>query len=137
MIDDIAVVDGRAVKLDDLAQYVLNKRIPLEICLICNVHTGATPSLAEHPFKILYQEKFRVTLNTDNRLMSSTSMTQEFEAAADTFGLSVDDFEKITINAMKSAFLPYKQRCDFIYSIIKPGYAQIRKSANLPTYTKQ
>jgi len=137
LIDDIAVVDGRAVKLGDLAQYVLDKRIPLEICLISNVHTGATPSLAEHPFKILYEEKFRVTLNTDNRLMSSTSMTREFEAAADTFGLSMDDFEKITINAMKSAFLPYKQRYDFIYSIIKPGYAQIRKSANLPTYTKQ
>src|ERR1700686_78707 len=137
LIDDIAVVDGRAVKLGDLAQYVLDKRIPLEICLLSNVHTGATPSLAEHPFKILYEEKFRVTLNTDNRLMSSTSMTQEFEAAADTFGLSMDDFEKITINAMKSAFLPYKQRCDFIYSTIKPGYAKLRKSANLPTYTKQ
>jgi len=137
LIDDIAVVDGRAVKLGDLAQYVLDKRIPLEICLISNVHTGATPSLAEHPFKILYQEKFRVTLNTDNRLMSSTSMTQEFEAAADTFGLSMDDFEKTTINAMKSAFLPYKQRYDFIYSIIKPGYASIRKFANLPTYPKQ
>jgi adenosine deaminase len=128
LIDDIAVVDGVAVKLGDLAQYVLDKRIPLEICLISNVHTGATPTLAEHPFKILFQEKFRVTLNTDNRLMSSTSMTQEFEAAAETFGLSLDDFEKITINAMKSAFLPYKQRFDFIYSEIKPGYAAIRKS---------
>ena len=127
LIDDIAVVDGRAVKLGDLAQYVLDKRIPLEICLLSNVHTGATPSLAEHPFKILYQEKFRVTLNTDNRLMSNTTMTREFEAAAETFGLSLDDFEKITINAMKSAFLPYKERCDFIYSIIKPGYAKIRK----------
>jgi adenosine deaminase len=137
LIDDIAVVEGRAVKLGDLAQYVLDKRIPLEICLISNVHTGATPSLAEHPFKILYEEKFRVTLNTDNRLMSSTSMTQEFEAAADTFGLSMDDFEKITINAMKSAFLPYKQRCDFIYSIIKPGYATIRKSASPSSYPKQ
>lgn len=133
LIDDIAVVDGKAVKLGDLAQYVLDKRIPLEICLISNVHTGATPSLAEHPFKILYQEKFRVTLNTDNRLMSGTSMTQEFEAAADTFGLSIDDFEKITINAMKSAFLPYHQRCDFIYSIIKPGYAKIRRSST-PVY---
>jgi adenosine deaminase len=128
LIDDIAVVDGAAVKLGDLAQYVLDKRIPLEICLISNVHTGATPTLGEHPFKILYQEKFRVTLNTDNRLMSSTSMTQEFEAAAETFGLTLDDFEKITINAMKSAFLPYKKRCDFIYSEIKPGYAAIRKS---------
>jgi len=55
--------------------------------------------------------------------MSSTSMTQEFAAAAETFGLTLDDFEKITINAMKSAFLPYKERCDFIYSAIKPGYA--------------
>jgi adenosine deaminase len=128
LIDDIAVVDGKAVKLGDLAQYVLDKRIPLEICLISNVHTGATPSLAEHPFKIFYQEKFRVTLNTDNRLMSDTSLTKEFKAAADTFGLSLDDFERLTINAMKSAFLPYNQRCDFIYKVLKPGYAKARQT---------
>ncbi len=128
LIDDIAVADGKVVKLGDLAQYVLDKRIPLEICLISNVHTGATPSLDQHPFKILYQAKFRVTLNTDNRLMSDTSMTREFEAAADTFGLNLDDFEKLTINAMKSAFLPYNRRCDFIYQILKPGYARIRAS---------
>jgi adenosine deaminase len=128
LIEDIAIADGKAVKLGDLAQYVLDKRIPLEICLLSNVHTGATRSLAEHPFKIFYQEKFRVTLNTDNRLMSDTSMTQEFEAAAGTFGLSLDDFEKITINAMKSAFLPYRQRCAIIYSVLKPGYAKARES---------
>ena len=126
LIEDFAVADGKAVKLGDLAQYVLDKRIPLEICLLSNVHTGAARSLAEHPFKIFYQEKFRVTLNTDNRLMSDTTMTKEFEAARDTFGLSLEDFEKITINAMKSAFLPYDQRCDFIYSVIKPGYAKVR-----------
>src|SRR6202162_5380252 len=126
LIDDIAVVDGKAVNLGDLAQYVLDKRIPLEICLLSNVHTGATPTLAEHPFKILYEEKFRVTLNTDNRLMSSTTMTNEFEAAADTFGLSLADFEKITITQMKSAFLPSKERINVIYSVIKPGYARIR-----------
>jgi len=128
LIEDIAVKDGQAVKLGDLAQYVLDKRIPLEICLLSNVHTGATPSLAEHPFKILYQEKFRVTLNTDNRLMSHTSMTQEFAAAADTFGLTLSDFERITINAMKSAFLPYDQRYDIIFSVLKPGYAKVRES---------
>ena len=128
LIDDIAVADGKAVKLGDLAQYVLDKRIPLEICLLSNVHTGAARSLSEHPFKILYQEKFRVTLNTDNRLMSDTTMTNEFEAAGDTFGLSLEDFEKITLNSMKSAFLPYDQRCDFIYSVIKPGYARVRSS---------
>ncbi len=126
LIDDIAVADGRAVKLGDLAQYVLDKRIPLEVCLLSNVHTGATPSLAQHPFKILYQEKFRVTLNTDNRLMSDTSMTKEFEAAAETFGLTLEDFEKITINAMKSAFVPYGQRCDLIYKTLKPGYVKAR-----------
>ena len=131
LIDDIAVVDGKAVKLGDLAQYVLDKRIPLEICLISNVHTGAVRSVSEHPFKILYQAKFRVTLNTDNRLMSDTTMTKEFEAAAETLGLALEDFEKITINAMKSAFLPYDQRCDLIYSVIKPGYAKVRSS--LPT----
>jgi adenosine deaminase len=128
LIDDIAVADGKAVKLGDLAQYVLDKRIPLEICLISNVHTGAAHTLAEHPFKILYQEKFRVTLNTDNRLMSDTTMTKEFEAAATTFGLTLNDFEIITINAMKSAFLPYDQRCKFIYSVLKPRYAKIRAS---------
>lgn len=127
LIEDIAVADGKVVKLGDLAQYVLDKRIPLEICLLSNVHTGATPSLEQHPFKILYREKFRVTLNTDNRLMSDTTMTKEFEAASEAFGLTVDDFEKITINAMKSAFVPYDQRCDVIYKTIKPGYAKIRE----------
>jgi adenosine deaminase len=127
LIDDIAVADSGVVKLGDLAQYVLDKRIPLEICLLSNVHTGATPSLEQHPFKILYQERFRVTLNTDNRLMSNTSMTREFEAASQAFGLTIDDFEKITINAMKSAFLPYDQRCELIYKTLKPGYARIRQ----------
>jgi adenosine deaminase len=128
LVDDIAVADGKAVKLGDLAQYVLDKRIPLEICLISNVHTGAARSLEEHPFKIFFQAKFRVTLNTDNRLMSDTSMTKEFQAASETFGLGLDDFEKLTINAMKSSFLPYDKRIDFIYSVIKPGYARVRAS---------
>ena len=128
LIDDIAVAGGTVVKLGDLAQYVLDKRIPLEICLLSNVHTGATPTLDQHPFKVLYQAKFRVLLNTDNRLMSNTSMTREFEAAADTFGLTLDDFEKLTVNAMKSAFLPYNRRCDFIYQTLKPGFARVRAS---------
>ena len=128
LIEDIAVAGGKAVKLGDLAQYVLDKRIPLEICLISNVHTGATPSLAAHPFRIFHQEKFRVTLNTDNRLMSDTTMTREFEVAAETFGLTLEDFETLTINGMKSAFLPYRQRRDIIYSVIKPGYARVLES---------
>jgi adenosine deaminase len=126
LVEDMAVVDGKAVKLGELAQYVLDKRIPLEICLISNVHTGAAPSLAEHPFRIFFQEKFRVTLNTDNRLMSDTNMVKEFQAATDAFGLGIDDLEKLTINAMKSAFIPYNERCRIIYDVIKPGYARVR-----------
>jgi adenosine deaminase len=126
LVEDMAVVGGRAVKLGELAQYVLDKRIPLEICLISNVHTGAVPSLAEHPFRIFFNEKFRVTLNTDNRLMSDTNLVKEFQAATDTFGLGLDDLEKLTINAMKSAFIPYNERCRLIYNVIKPGYARVR-----------
>jgi len=128
LIDDITVSGGKVVKLGDLAQYVLDKRIPLEICLLSNVHTGATPSVAEHPFKVFYPQRFRVMLNTDNRLMSNTTLTREFEVAAETFNLTLDDFEKLTINAMKSAFLPYDQRCRCIYSVLKPGYAKARET---------
>ena len=128
LIDDITIVQGKVVKLGKLAQYVLDKRIPIEICLLSNVHTGATSSLGAHPFGVLYRERFRVTLNTDNRLMSDTSMTKEFQAAAEAFKLTLDDFERITINAMKSAFIGYRERCQFIYNNIKPGYARIRES---------
>jgi adenosine deaminase len=127
LIDDITVADGKVVKLGDLAQYVLDKRVPLEICLLSNVHTGATPSVAQHPFRILYDQKFRVMLNTDNRLMSNTTLTKEFEVAAEAFNLTVEDFEKLTVNAMKSAFLPYDERCRFIYKVLKPAYHESRR----------
>jgi adenosine deaminase len=127
LIDDITVANGKVVKLGDLAQYVLDKRIPLEICLISNVHTGATPSVAQHPFRVLYDQKFRVMLNTDNRLMSNTTLTKEFEVAAEAFNLTVEDFEKLTVNAMKSAFLPYDERCRYIYTVLKPAYHESRR----------
>jgi len=83
--------------------------------------------MEEHPFGIFYRYKFRVTLNTDDRLMSGITMTDEFLVAHESFGLSLDELEKITINAMKSAFLPYKKRIAIIYDTIKPGYAEARK----------
>ena len=110
LIDDIAVADGRAVKLGDLAQYVLDKRIPLEICLLSNVHTGATPTLEQHPFKTLYQEKFRVTLNTDNRLMSDTTLTDEYEVAATHLGFTFDELCEVARNGFAAAFLPWEER---------------------------
>ena len=110
-----------------LAQYVLDKRIPLEICLTSNVDTGAVDSLESHPFGILYRYKFRVTLNTDDRLMSDTTMTKELGIAHKLFKLGLDELEKITINAMKSAFIPYNRRIRLIYDVIKPGYAKARQ----------
>jgi adenosine deaminase len=117
----------KIVKMGYLAQYVLDKRIPLEICLTSNVDTGAVKSLKEHPFSLYYNYKFRVTLNTDDRLMSDTDMTKEFMIAHKEFGLTFDDLEKLTINAMKSAFIPYNRRIRIIYDVIKPGYAKARQ----------
>jgi adenosine deaminase len=105
---------------------VLDKRIPLEICLTSNVHTGAARDIKTHPFGLLYKYKFRVTLNTDDRLMSDTTMTKEFKLAVKAFRLGIEDLEKLTINAMKSAFQPYNKRIRLIYDIIKPGYAKAR-----------
>jgi adenosine deaminase len=105
---------------------VLDKRIPLEICLTSNIHTGAAKDIDSHPFGLLHKYKFRVTLNTDDRLMSDTTMTKEFRLAAKAFKLGIEDLEKLTINAMKSAFQPYNKRIKLIYDVIKPGYAKAR-----------
>lgn len=127
LIEDMVIRDGELISMGTLAQFVLDKRIPLEICLLSNVHTGAVKSLELHPFGTYYKYKFRVCLNTDDRLMSNTTMTNEFQIAADVFGIGLDDMEKLTINAMKSAFIPYKQRIKYIYDIIKPGYQKTRE----------
>jgi adenosine deaminase len=125
--EDITVHNGEIVRFGQLAQYVLDKRIPLEMCLSSNIHTGAAPSLKEHPFGLYYNAKYRVTINTDDRLMSDTTMTKEYQIAADVFKLHVEDLEKITINAMKSAFSPYNERLYYIYDVIKKGYAEIKR----------
>lgn len=125
LTDDMTIIDGRIVKLGTLAQYILDSRIPLEMCLSSNVHTGAVRSMAEHPFRLYFERGFRVTLNTDDRLMSDTSMTKEFGIAVEEFGLGVKDLEKITINAMKSAFSHFDDRIALIYGKIKPGYAAL------------
>jgi len=127
LIEDISFdKNGNVVNLGDLAQYILDKRIPLEICLLSNVHTGAVDKIENHPFGILYKEHFRVSINTDDRLMSDTTMTKEFLTAIQYFNINLDDVEKITINAMKSAFIPHKERLKYIYDVIKPGYQKMR-----------
>lgn len=119
--------NGNVAGLGDLAQYILDKRIPIEVCLLSNVHTGAIDKIENHPFGQLYKLKFRVTINTDDRLMSDTTMTKEFLTAIEYFNLNLDDVEKITINAMKSAFINHNERLKYIYDVIKPGYQAMRE----------
>ena len=118
--------EGNVVSFGELAQYILDKRIPLEICLLSNLHTGAVDKIENHPFGTLFREKFRVTINTDDRLMSDTTMTNEFLLAVENFNLTLDDIEKITINSMKSAFIHHNKRLYYIYNIIKPGFQKIK-----------
>ncbi|WP_132993936.1 adenosine deaminase [Gordonia zhaorongruii] len=120
------VVPGRSVEgatLGRVADYVRDKRIPLELCPSSNVQTGAVASLADHPFDVLARLRFRVTVNTDNRLMSDTTMSREFMLLHEQFGYGWADFQRFTVNAMKSAFLPFDERLALIDDVIKPGFA--------------
>lgn len=125
IIDDITPASGGTARLGRLASYVRDKRIPLELCPHSNVQTGAAASIAEHPIGVLTDLRFRVTVNTDNRLMSGTSMTREMSALVDAFGYGLADLQWFTVNAMKSAFLPFDERLQIINEVIKPGYAEL------------
>jgi adenosine deaminase len=126
LVDDItgSPAAGDAV-LGRLAAYVRDKRIPLELCPSSNVQTGAAPSIAEHPIGLLHDLRFRVTVNTDNRLMSGTSMSREMALLCEAFGWGWTELRWLTINAMKSAFIPFDERLAIIDEIIKPAYAKL------------
>ncbi|MEU3396412.1 adenosine deaminase [Streptomyces filamentosus] len=126
IIDDIEVADDGSVRLGRLASYVRDKRIPLEMCPTSNLQTGAAASYAEHPIGLLRRLHFRATVNTDNRLMSGTSMSREFELLVDAFDYTLDDLQWFTVNAMKSAFIPFDERLAMINDVIKPGYAELK-----------
>ncbi|MFR9806286.1 adenosine deaminase [Pseudonocardia sp. RS010] len=122
IVDDITVRPDGTAELGRLAAWVRDMRIPLEMCPTSNVHTGAATSLADHPIGLLRDLRFRVTVNTDNRLMSGCTMTSEMAALVDTFGWGWEDLRWLTINAMKSAFLHFDKRLSIIDEVIKPGY---------------
>jgi adenosine deaminase len=128
IIDDITVPDGGStddIQLGRLAAYTRDKRIPLEMCPSSNVQTGAAKSIAQHPIGLLRRLYFRVTVNTDNRLMSNCSMSSEMLALVDAFGYGWSDLQWLTVNAMKSAFIPFDERLALINDVIKPGYAPL------------
>jgi adenosine deaminase len=128
LVDDIAAGPGggaAGARLGRLAAYVRDKRIPLELCPSSNVQTGAVTSIVDHPIGLLHDLQFRVTVNTDNRLMSGTSMSREFGLLADAFSYGLADLQWFTVNAMKSAFIPFDERLAIINEVIKPGYAKL------------
>jgi adenosine deaminase len=128
IVDDITGPPGEE-HLGRLAAFVRDRRICLELCPTSNVNTGVCASIAEHPIGMLRRLRFRVTVNTDNRLMSNTSMTNEMIQLKDAFGWGLGDFEWLTINAMKSAFAPFPERLKIINGLIKPRYALLNAEA--------
>jgi adenosine deaminase len=124
IVDDIDQT-GDVPVLGRLASYVRDRRVPLEMCPSSNLQTGAAASIAEHPIGLLTSMRFRVTVNTDNRLMSGTSMSREMEQLVEAFDYDLDDLRWFTINAMKSAFHPFDERLALIEDVIKPGYAAL------------
>jgi adenosine deaminase len=125
LVDDITGHRGEGAVLGRLAAYVRDKRIPLELCPSSNVQTGAAPSISEHPIGLLHDLRFRVTVNTDNRLMSGTSMSHEMALLCEAFGWGWAELRWLTINAMKSAFIPFDERLAIIDEVIKPAYAKL------------
>ena len=124
--DEITVDPDGGATLGRLAHSIRDRRIPLEVCPTSNLHTGVVDDLADHPIKLFKELKFRVTLNTDNRLMSNISMTQEMQNMVDVFGWDLADMQWLTVNGMKSAFLPFDERLALINDVIKPRYADLR-----------
>jgi adenosine deaminase len=135
IVDDIvAETDGR-YQLGRLAAYVRDRRVPLEMCPTSNVHTGAVASIEDHPIDLLRRLRFRVTVNTDNRLMSGVTLSDEFATLTRVFGFGLDEMQWLTLNAMKSSFAPFDQRLRLINGVIKPGYAHLiaEAQAEAPT----
>ncbi|MFG2788056.1 adenosine deaminase [Streptomyces sp. NPDC048419] len=114
------IVDG---KLGRLAAWVRDRRVALEMCPTSNLQTGAATSIADHPITELKDLGFRVTLNTDNRLVSGTTMTREMSLLVEQAGWTVEDLRTVTVNAVKSAFLPFDERKALLEDVVLPGYA--------------
>jgi adenosine deaminase len=109
---------GTRLKEDpDLLRYVRDHRIPLEMCLSSNIQTRAVNRIQDHPCGEYFRQGLRVTLNTDNRLMSATTVSEEIALAARAFKFSPYELKRIVINGFKSAFLPYPQKARMLREV--------------------
>lgn len=131
LIDDVALGEPTAddplgvddARLGRLARWVLDQQVPLELCPTSNVQTGAAPSVAAHPVTALLRLGFAVTVNTDNRLMSGTSVTHELSRLVDEAGWTLDDVRDVTLTAAWVAFRPIEERSALVDDVILPAYA--------------
>lgn len=113
---------GHGVRLrenGDLLNYVNDHRIPLEICPSSNVQTRAVTDFASHPLPFYYNYGLRVTINTDNRLITNTTVSKELLLAHQHYGLTLEDLKEIILSGFKSAFLPYREKADVLKEISK------------------
>ncbi|KQQ22766.1 adenosine deaminase [Rathayibacter sp. Leaf299] len=125
LAEDIAIErqddDASYVTLGELAEWVKDRRIALELSPSSNLQTGAIAAwgteLLDHPFDLLYQLGFGVTVNTDNRLMSGTTLSRELALLSDAFGYDLDDFEAFQITAAEASFLPLDERRELVETI--------------------
>ena len=117
--------DDVQVRLGDLSRWVRDREIPLELSPSSNLQTGAIAAwgteLADHPFDLLYQLGFAVTVNVDNRTMSRTSLTRELALLAETFDYDLADLEAFQLNAAAGAFLPIEEREELV-EVIAAGF---------------
>lgn len=125
IVEDTEMADGEIVALGPLARSIRDQRIPLELAISSNVHTGIYPSVAEHPVGALYRAGFTVTLNTDNRLMSRTTLSDEFELAARHHGFEAVDFLAITEEALRVGFGDWPERQRLLDEVVRPYYREL------------
>ncbi len=117
----------RLIEDGDLLNYVTDHRIPLELCPSSNVQTGAVKTMEEHPVKFYLDLGIRVTLNTDNRLITDTTMTDEYYTVYKTFDLSPQNILDLVINGVKSSFIPFEYKKWYLRDIKKKTVELIEK----------
>jgi adenosine deaminase len=127
LIKDIDLT-GDEAKLSNLAHYIRDRRIALEVAPSSNLQTEGAESIETHPIKELYDLGFRVTVNNDNRLMSRTSTSREFQLLSETFGWGWAEVRRCTENAVKAAFLHHPERRRILEEVVRPAYAALEAS---------
>ncbi len=117
----------RLIEDSSLTDYCNDRRIPLEICLTSNVQTRVAGSYATHPFREYFRRGLNVVLNTDNRLMSGVTLTDEYMHAANELEFSFDELARVALNGFESAFLPHAER-QRLTDIARREIAELKRS---------